>query len=221
MRDIWFIRHGESTANAGGVTFDTTTVELTELGHRQAQDVSFSFDRAPDLVVMTPYLRTQQTAHYTLQRFPDVPQEIWQLHELRCLSHANYRGTTQAQRAPLVRAYWHRRDPSYHDGEGAETFTDFVSRIEMSLEKLKMRPEKFIAIFCHGHVMRVMRLLLARPQLSPADIMELMLDHSRNTPVQNCEIMRLSVKDKKIELHPDDLSTFEERFNPSPQAICR
>lgn len=36
MRTIHFIRHGESVANAGGLTQANAEISLTDLGHKQA-----------------------------------------------------------------------------------------------------------------------------------------------------------------------------------------
>jgi broad specificity phosphatase PhoE len=75
MAEVWFIRHGQSIANAGQVTEGTASVPLTALGHQQALAVSTLITTAPDLIVVTPYLRTQQTAVPTLEKFPDVGLE--------------------------------------------------------------------------------------------------------------------------------------------------
>ena len=39
-REIWFIRHGESVANAGARTDEASGYALTELGFRQAGQVA-------------------------------------------------------------------------------------------------------------------------------------------------------------------------------------
>jgi len=57
-----FIRHGQSTGNAGIPCHDLSGIELTELGRRQSREVTASWAEAPDLIVTSPYLRTQQTA---------------------------------------------------------------------------------------------------------------------------------------------------------------
>ena len=36
MKKIYFVRHGQSLANAGGVTMDHHAIPLTDIGHRQA-----------------------------------------------------------------------------------------------------------------------------------------------------------------------------------------
>ena len=54
MRAI-FIRHGESTGNAGIPCHDLATIELTERGQEQAHHVAASWTEAPALIVTSPY----------------------------------------------------------------------------------------------------------------------------------------------------------------------
>ena len=65
MRAI-FIRHGQSTGNAGIPCNDLALLELTELGWQQAREVAASWTEIPSLIVTSPYLRTQQTAAATI-----------------------------------------------------------------------------------------------------------------------------------------------------------
>src|SRR3546814_7400196 len=66
MRAI-FIRHGESTGNAGVPCHDLAAIELTERGHEQARQVAASWTQAPALIVTSPYTRTRQTAAPTIR----------------------------------------------------------------------------------------------------------------------------------------------------------
>jgi broad specificity phosphatase PhoE len=80
-----FIRHGQSTGNAGIPCHDLALLELTELGWRQSREVAASWTETPDLIVTSPYLRTQQTAAATIERFPNVPVEVWPIQEFTYL----------------------------------------------------------------------------------------------------------------------------------------
>jgi len=53
-----FIRHEQSTGNAGIPCHDLTLLELTELGLQQIREVAASWTETPDLIVTSPYLRT-------------------------------------------------------------------------------------------------------------------------------------------------------------------
>jgi broad specificity phosphatase PhoE len=62
MKEIWLIRHAESAANAGAVTSSPETIPLTEKGLQQARRVAAWFDKQPDIIAVSRYMRTQQTA---------------------------------------------------------------------------------------------------------------------------------------------------------------
>ena len=68
MRAI-FVRHGESTGNAGSSCNDLAKLELTEKGREQARQIADEWTEAPALIVVSPYLRAQQTAQPTRDRF--------------------------------------------------------------------------------------------------------------------------------------------------------
>ena len=75
MRAV-FIRHGQSTGNAGLPCHDLARIELTELGWQQARSAAASWTETPSLIVTSPFLRTEQTATPTVARFPNVPVEV-------------------------------------------------------------------------------------------------------------------------------------------------
>jgi len=68
-----FVRHGESTGNAGSPCHDLAKLELTEKGREQARQIADEWTEAPALIVVSPYLRAQQTAQPTRDRFSAVP----------------------------------------------------------------------------------------------------------------------------------------------------
>src|SRR3546814_2517008 len=96
MRAI-FIRHGQSTGNAGVPCDDLGAIELTELGQEQAREVAASWTQAPALIVTSPYTRTRQTAAPTIARFPGVPVEVWPIEEFTYLQPARWNGTRRSE----------------------------------------------------------------------------------------------------------------------------
>ncbi len=64
-----FVRHRQSTGNAGMPCNDLALLSLTELGWQQARNAAANWIETPDLIVTSPYLRTQQTAAPTIERF--------------------------------------------------------------------------------------------------------------------------------------------------------
>jgi len=154
MKTIWFIRHGESEANAGLPTDDPRTISLTAKGREQAEALTAVIDKQPDLFIISPYIRTRQTAKPLLKKFPTVPTEIWPLYEFDFLSPALCINTTVGERRPWVQAFWERCDADYMHGTDAESFTAFKNRVIGSIKKLESISFDFIIVFAHGHVMR-------------------------------------------------------------------
>lgn len=154
MKNLWLIRHCESMANAGHVTADAAGIELTELGQRQAKLLPFSFDKSPELIVTSPFLRTKQSSVHVRDKFSEVPHEEWPVQEFSYLSAKRYANTSTVQRRPAVKEYWQKCDPKYCDGDGAESFSHLLDRVDEMFEKVRERPEKFIAIFTHGQFMK-------------------------------------------------------------------
>jgi len=154
MRTIWFIRHGESEANAGGRTIDPASIGLTDMGLQQAEFIAQAFAEAPSLIVTSSYVRTKQTAVPTLLRFPDACHEQWPVHEFTYLSPGAVANTTVQERRPRVDAFWQRHDPFYVDGTGAESFAGFRGRVEGVMERVKCYENCFIAVFGHGQFIR-------------------------------------------------------------------
>jgi broad specificity phosphatase PhoE len=61
-REVWFIRNSESVANAGARTREAPTYPLSELGFRQAEPLAAALHPEPDLIIVSPYGGTRQTA---------------------------------------------------------------------------------------------------------------------------------------------------------------
>lgn len=160
MRVI-FIRHGESTGNAGVPSFDLSKLELTSVGHDQAARVASAWETAPTLIALSPYLRTHLTAQPTIDRFPQVPVEILPMEEFTYLEPSRWNGTSRTERLPHIEAYWQTADPAYRDGSGAESFDTLLARVETTLARLEKLPaDALVYAFSHGQFMQAVRVSL-------------------------------------------------------------
>lgn len=191
MTEIWLIRHGQSTANAGAVTDNPSSIPLTELGWQQARQVADKLEYCPDLIVSSPFIRTTQTAAPTRSRFYSTKHEIWPIQEFTYLDPASCVGTTVEQRKGRVRTYWQQNDPDYIDGAGAESFSMMLIRVRTMLERLADE-SGLVVVFGHGPIMRAtqLQLLQAQPQASDD---ELMRQFHNAPPIPNAFIMRLQL----------------------------
>ncbi len=187
IKKVWLIRHGQSTANAGAATDNHITIPLSADGHEQAKQVSLSFPETPTLIITSPFLRTQQTAEPTMKRFPNVSCEVWDVEEFTYLSPETCIGTTAAERKERVNEYWERLDPDYIDGEGAESFTMFLSRAQITIERLSQMKSGFIVMFTHAQFMRAMWVLNNANGEEAKSLMKCFRELPR---FENCEIMR-------------------------------
>jgi broad specificity phosphatase PhoE len=152
---VWLVRHGESTANAGARGETPAGTPLTARGHEQAARLANDLRMRvglPTAIVVSPFIRTQQTAAPFSMLADRVP-EVWPIQEWIFLDPQRYVGTTYAERQPDVKAYGEKSDPYYVDGPGAESFVQFIERVDAFLEDACARPGKIVA-FSHGRFIR-------------------------------------------------------------------
>ncbi len=193
MLTVRFIRHGESLANAGGVTAEPEAIPLTARGYEQAEAISRSFGRPPTLIVTSPYLRALETAKRTSERFPETPLEIWPVQEIEPLSRARRMNTSASERLPMIESYWANADPHFVDGPGAESYAAFVERVRATLNRLAEvsraldAPGQF-AIFSHGQFMKGLQWETAEnsPPITPETMRAFFAFH-RAAPIANAE----------------------------------
>lgn len=195
-REAWFIRHAESVGNAGARTQEASSYPLSELGFRQARQLAAALPLEPDLILVSPYVRAQQTADFAIRRFPNVRVEVWPVQEVQYLDPALCVGTTQDERNVLADAYWDRCEPDYAAPD-AESFTGFIARAADTLQRLGKRTEKRIFVFCHGRMMDAFAWLnLTRPSVINVSAMRQFSNFFRGFTVPNCSVLPLH-------FHPD------------------
>lgn len=187
MRRVRLIRHGESAANAGQASRDHESIPLTPRGLQQAITVARSFTETPDLIVVSPFSRAQSTANETVAVFPTAAFEIWPIQEFTYLEPARCVDTTVAQRREWVSAYWMRAAPDYSDGNGAESFLDFVARAQAFLDRLAEHPASRVAVFSHGQFLNAVAWLLQRrPELLDGHAMTDWRKYEIENHIPNC-----------------------------------
>ncbi|WP_348970941.1 histidine phosphatase family protein [Pseudomonas atacamensis] len=165
MKNVRLVRHGESAANAGAATLDHASIPLTEKGIEQAKRVAQSVGRAPELIITSPFSRAGATADATISVFPEAPFETWPIEEFTYLDPARCVNTTVGQRKAWVDQYWANADPSYIDGECAESFLEFVARAQSFLDRLATHPARDILVFSHGQFLNAVAWLIEHKPL--------------------------------------------------------
>jgi broad specificity phosphatase PhoE len=198
---IILVRHGQSLSNSGAKTVDQVSNPLTELGRAQSRDFAERLDCKPTLFVISPFLRAQQTAGPSRQRFPEVPVEEWPIQEFSFLNPALHKGMTEMDREPHSVAYWQREDPAFTDGPEAESFISFLDRARSAIHRLVTRdPGGCIVVFTHGYFMQAFRMVLLFPNATDAELMANFLRFHDANLVPNITSLEFEVRDGKIQM---------------------
>ncbi len=183
-----FIRHGQSTANVGIFSPDFAQIPLTALGEQQAATLAASWQLAPDLIAVSPFLRAQQTAAPMIARFPNVPVETWEIHEFTYWDPAFWH-ETDPEDFPEERArFWRIADPDFRQGAGAETFSQFLRRADRTLKHLEEQPDgTTVMLFSHGHFMQAVRFEVLFADLSDHQKMQRFDAYDRAEKILNTQ----------------------------------
>lgn len=188
---LWIVRHAQSRSNSGQPTIGPDDNTLSDLGYTQAQCVAQAIHQSPDLIVTSPYVRTQLTAQPLMAKFPDVPVEVWPVQEFTYLSLPLDQPTNRFQRTPLRQAYWNRFDPDYVDGERAESFVQLMARAQGALTQCQQQ-SGFVVIFTHGLFIKAMMWqTLAQPATIDSMAMQRFYGFWKAFRVPNASILHL------------------------------
>lgn len=194
MKDLWLIRHAESLANIGESTSTPGEIPLSDAGFGQAKRLAASTDERPDLIVLSPYVRSQQTAEPFLDLYPDVVTETLLIQEFTYLSVSRCRGTNFEQRKPWVAQYWQRADPNYSDGGQAESFAEFIGRCETFARQMIER--EFELAFAVTHEQFIKGLLWNSMDLGgemSSEMMRGFQQYMNSFKIPNTAILRIKI----------------------------
>ncbi len=194
------VRHGQSTGNViaqdaetgGAEVIDIeerdADVPLSPLGREQAAAVG-SFlaglppDERPQIAVVSPYLRTRQTAELALAEpgIPMVVDERLRDRELGVLDLLTGRGV-QA-RLPDEAARRSRLGKFYYRPPGGESWADVLLRLRSLLREVRQdHPGGRVLLFAHEATVYLIRYLAE--QLGEDELMTI----ARQTTIANCSI---------------------------------
>jgi broad specificity phosphatase PhoE len=194
------IRHGESTGNvlaqqaeAGGleeiaIPERDADVPLSELGRSQAEAVGrwiagLPVGERPQVAVVSPYLRTRQTAELALAGagIPAVLDERLRDRELGVIDLLTTRGVEV--RLPLEAARRRRLGKFYYRPPGGESWADVLLRLRSLLRDLRTDyPGGRVVLFGHEAVVMLVRYLVE--DLDEPGLLEI----ARATALGNCSV---------------------------------
>lgn len=196
MKEIRLIRHAESLANTGAVTSTPQEIPLSEKGFGQAKILADAIAPRPDLIVVSPYLRSRQTAEDLIDRFPNTPTEILTVQEFTYLSISHCRNTNHLERKPLVEAYWRRNDPHYRDGDQAESLAEFFHRVEDFLRQMSERRFKLAFVFTHEQFIKALIWEVLHPEkVFDGNFMSEFQKFMVSFSIPNTAVMKLKIEE--------------------------
>jgi 2,3-bisphosphoglycerate-dependent phosphoglycerate mutase len=189
-KNIWLIRHAQSTANRGIWSNEPQKIALSEQGQQQAQQLAQSITQKPELIVVSPFLRTLETAQPIIDRWPNVPLQVWPIQELVYLSPSHFAAVTPSEQNIMKETYWQRLDPFFCDGQGAESFANFVERLHNFHRRLSAC-YGFTLVIGHGQFFKAYLLGLHEPWAATKAWMQYFRNEEVSQPLHNCEILKL------------------------------
>ena len=188
---IFLVRHAESEANINGKTLSHASIALSEHGHRQAQDLCSKLP-VVDHVIVSKYLRTQQTAAPILEKYGLSLEVDEHLHEFSYLSERKCANTNLNDRKVWVNAYWEKMDCQYRDADDAESFEDLYLRVQAFQEKLKALASRYgeenLAVFSHRQFLQLLIMQIQQPSPLTKELMQQFRSDLVRQPIRNTEV---------------------------------
>ena len=157
MKTVYFIRHGQSTANVSLLHQQIGTTLLTDEGKRQAQEMATYMKKFPiQAIVASPFARAKATAE-TLSQATNISVEYSDLFVERRRPGVQLRKKKLHPHWMWVQfqlSLFSRYARYRHSDE--ETPEDLLARAHKALALLAQRSEETIAVVTHGRFMRVL-----------------------------------------------------------------
>ena len=156
MKDLFFVRHGQTEWNATGRMQGQRNSDLNDLGRKQA-DINGRLLADLDIAALfaSPLDRTRQTAEIVNQYLSLPVTYDDRIVEWDC-------GDWSGQLREEVKVKWaeewaaFQADPYHFRGFNCETYPDMVERATPFLAELKALRANRIAIISHGMIGKVM-----------------------------------------------------------------
>ncbi|MEJ6400011.1 histidine phosphatase family protein [Nicoliella lavandulae] len=160
MTEFYFVRHGQTTANAKGLkqgVINTPITHLSEKGKQQAQTLHDHFDISfADRIIASPLQRTQDTAAYLNQtaklpvsldeRVLEISYGKWD-GQLNADLHAKYPAVFDDVMQDVL--------PSYASLADGETFESVIDRVDEFMHDVNAQfPDEKIIVVSHGFTIK-------------------------------------------------------------------
>lgn len=157
MKTIYFVRHGESETNAGGIIQGGLVTSLSERGRDQAEFVAERCSKLPiDAIVASPLKRTRETAEIIAKRINHSIEYSDLFIEWNRGSHRIGKRVDDLEIKKLeIDLITHFSEPNRRLAD-EENFNDLNRRAEAALTFLEKRSENHILVVGHGLFVRIL-----------------------------------------------------------------
>jgi alpha-ribazole phosphatase len=170
---ILLVRHGQSQANAGGVTLENPLVPLTPLGELQARALAPWLPQAAAAIWSSPFKRALDTAKPYCERLGANAATHEDLREFEVIDTVQMRDSPFAERNAAVMRFWQTAEPDLRTGPAAESFREFHQRITRVRTRFLPSLPDGTVIFGHGMWMALLLWQLwGFEQLDPAAMIQ-------------------------------------------------
>jgi uncharacterized phosphatase len=154
-KHIYFVRHGETDSNAGGVFYGEKSM-LTDLGREQAKVVAERFDRIKiDALISSTFQRALDTAHEIEKRTGLVIEPREEFVEWREPSFIYGKHKDEPAVKEIHTRMLERHPDPDHRADDEETVTELKARAQACLGLLEKHPADRICVVTHGAFLRV------------------------------------------------------------------
>ena len=149
-----FLRHGKSTGNVEGRLQGQSEYPLTELGHRQAQQLATYWrnqKKAFDKIIASPLERARNTAEILAEglRAPIETDPIWMERFF-----GSWEGLT-LEEVHQVHSDFDFSDLTQRPGQNGESLLELYARASQALQSLLNRPAGEYLIVSHGAMLQM------------------------------------------------------------------
>lgn len=205
MKTLYIIRHGQSVANIGAESMPDKTVPLTELGYEQARELLKRWKQAtsegalptPSAIYHSELLRARQTAQVFGAGFGQSVAVERLLNELSCLGFSTVEGMTGKERAPIAKHYWQTADIHYRDADDADTFAEFIDRVDRFIERAADFEHNSV-LFGHGIWIGLLAYRLLGCQITSNADIQTFRQFQNAMPMYNTVAYRLDISDEGV-----------------------
>ncbi|MGF2385338.1 histidine phosphatase family protein [Lentilactobacillus otakiensis] len=160
MTEFYFVRHGQTAANAAGLKqgkINTEITYLSETGKQQAESLRKGFDISfADQIIASPLQRTIDTAN-VLNRSANLP--VTYDKRLLEISYGKWDGKKNADlMAKYPELFDHTLNdvfPSYAPVADGETFEHVIDRVDAFMQDVARKyPDQKIILVTHGFTIK-------------------------------------------------------------------